>query len=63
MKKNWTKKQIIELFNHSETAKERNIQYSLKSISNKRLPIIVGDICNVLSHNISPQPSAKDRVG
>jgi hypothetical protein len=52
MSKNWTKKQIVELFNNSETAKEKNIQYSLKSLSNKRLPIIVADICKVLKQNI-----------
>lgn len=50
MVKNWTKKQIIELFNHSRTAREKNIQYSLKSLPNKRLPTIVTEIYNLLSH-------------
>jgi hypothetical protein len=52
MAKKWTKKRIIELFNNSETAKEKNIQYSLKSLSNKSLPTIVTDICYVLKNNI-----------
>ena len=45
----WTKKQIIELFNNSETAKAENIQYPLKSLSNKKLSKIVTDICDLLS--------------
>lgn len=44
----WTKKQIIELFNNSETAKEENIQYPLKSLSNKKLSKIVTEICDLL---------------
>ena len=52
MRKRWTKKQIIELFNSSETAEESKIQYSLKSLSNKRLHVIVSEICNILRHNM-----------
>jgi hypothetical protein len=51
----WTKKQIIELFNTSETAKEENIHYPLKSLSNKKLSKIVTDICVLLSH-LTDQP-------
>jgi hypothetical protein len=50
-RKKWTKKQIIELFNNSETAKDENIQYPSKSISNKRLDVIFNEICGLLSHN------------
>ncbi len=49
--KKWTKKQIIELYNKSEAAKESNIQYPLKSLSNKKLSKIISEICKILSHN------------
>ena len=44
----WTKKQIIELFNNSDTAKEEKIQYPLKGLTNKKLSKIVNDICDLL---------------
>ena len=47
--KKWTKKQIVDLFNRSVNAKEKNIQYPLKSLSNKRLSKIIVDICEILS--------------
>ena len=50
-RKKWTKNEIIELFNHSETAKEKNFHYPPKSLSNKRLSAIVTDICKLLGHN------------
>ena len=49
-RKKWTKKQLIDLFNNSETAREGNIQYPLKSLSNKRLDVIFNEICGLLSH-------------
>jgi hypothetical protein len=51
MQRKWTKKKIIELFNQSETAKEKNMRYSTKSLSSKRLATIVADICSILRHN------------
>ena len=56
--KKWNKKQIIELFNNSEAAKESNFQYPLKSLSSKRLSKIVTDICKILGQN---QALHKDR--
>ena len=50
-RKKWTKKKIIELFNNSDAAKEGNMQYPLKSLSNKRLDTIITEICGLLSHN------------
>ena len=50
-RKRWTKKKIIDLFNNSDEAKEGNIQYPMKSLSNKRLDIIITEICGLLSHN------------
>lgn len=46
--KRWTKKQIIELYNSSLNAKKSKEKYPLKSISNKKLSRIIGDICNLL---------------
>ncbi len=48
LRKIWTKKQIIELFNNSLNAKEDNLSYPLKSISNKKLSRIITDICEIL---------------
>lgn len=50
-RKKWTKRQFIELFDNSETAKEKNLQYSQKLLPNKKLTTIVADICSVLRHN------------
>ena len=48
LNKRWTKKQIIELYNTSVNAEETNITYPLKSISNKKLSRIIGEICDLL---------------
>lgn len=48
LNKRWTKKQIIELYNTSVNAEETNIKYLLKSISNKKLSQIIGEICELL---------------
>lgn len=50
-RKKWTKKEFIDLYNSIETAKEENLQYSPKSLSNKRLADIVHEICKLLGHN------------
>ena len=46
--KRWTKKEIVETFNKSTNAKKSNQEYSTKSLSNKRLNRIIGDICKML---------------
>jgi len=46
LNKKWTKKQIIELFNNNANANE--IKYSLKSLSNKKLSRIIGEVCELL---------------
>ena len=46
--KKWTKKQLIEIFNCSSNAKDSMQEYSIKSLSAKRLEKIVGDICELL---------------
>ena len=49
LSKKWTKKKIIELFNESVLAKELATEYPMKSISNKKMSQIVGDICGFLN--------------
>ena len=46
--KKWTKKQIVELYNNSSNVMKSNKKYSPKSLSNKKLPRIIGDICELL---------------
>ena len=46
--KRWTKKRIVEIFNSSTNALELMQEYSIKSLSNKRLDKIVRDICELL---------------
>ena len=46
--KRWTKKRIVETFNSSKNAVELMQEYSMKSLSNKRLDKIVRDICELL---------------
>ena len=48
LNKKWTKKQIIELYNNSVEAEESNIEYPMKSISNKKVSRIIGEICELL---------------
>jgi hypothetical protein len=45
----WTKKKFIDLFNNCSIALEEGINYSLKSLSNKRLATIVNEICTMLA--------------
>ena len=47
--KKWTKKQIVELYNNSSNAKKSDEKYPLKSLSNKKLSRIIGDICELLN--------------
>ena len=47
--KKWTKKQIVELYNNSSNAKKSDQKYPLKSLSNKKLSRIIGDVCELLS--------------
>ena len=46
--KKWTKKRIIEVFNSSKNAKDSTQEYSMKSLSSKRLEKIIRDICEML---------------
>jgi len=44
LKKRWTKKEVIQLFNKSKTAKQAGLEYPLKSLSSKRFDWILGDV-------------------
>ncbi len=53
-KKRWTKKEVIDLFNESKTAKQAGLEYPIRSLSSKRFDRIVGDIVElILSTNRS----------
>ena len=45
----WTKKQLVELYNNSSNAKKSDKKYHLKSLSNRKLSRIIGDICELLN--------------
>ena len=46
--KKWTKKKIIEKFNSYANTKDTMQQYSMKSLSSKRLEKVIRDICEML---------------
>jgi hypothetical protein len=46
--KRWTKKRIIEAFNSSSNAMELMQEYSMKSLSSKKLDRIIRDVCELL---------------
>jgi hypothetical protein len=43
-KKHWTKKEVIELFNKSKTARQAGVEYPATSLSSKRFDRILGEI-------------------
>ena len=47
-KKHWTKKEVIEVFNKSKTARQAELEYPVKSLSSKRFDRIVGDIVELI---------------
>lgn len=53
-KKSWTKKEVIELFNGSKTARQAGLEYPTTSLSSKRFDRIVREIVKlILSANKS----------
>ena len=46
-KKRWTKKEIIEPFNNSKTAKDAGLNYPVKSLSSKRFDRVAGEIAKL----------------
>ena len=60
LKKRWTKKEVVEVFNKSKTAKEAGLEYSLKSLSAKRFDRIAREIVKLaLSANKPLQRTRK----
>ena len=49
VKKKWTKKEIIQLYNNSRYVRETEKKYSEKSLSTKRLDRIVVDVAKLIS--------------
>jgi hypothetical protein len=57
-KKHWTKKEVIELFNKSKTAREAGLEYPLSSLSSKRFDRILGEIVSlILNANKAMNPT------
>jgi hypothetical protein len=53
-KKSWTKKEVIEVFNGSKTARQAGLEYPTTSLSSKRFDRIVREIVKlILSANKS----------
>ena len=44
IKKRWTKKEVIDMFNRSNTARQAGMEYAAKSLSSKRLDQIIREI-------------------
>jgi hypothetical protein len=50
--KKWSKKQLIETFNNSLNIRESQQEYSMKSLSSKKVERIIGDLCRILNNEI-----------
>jgi len=60
-KKHWTKKEVIELFNKSKTARQAGVEYPATSLSSKRFERILGEIIKQIRNadrrsKIDPKP-------
>jgi len=53
-KKSWTKKEVIELFNKSKTAKQAGLEYPARSLSSKRFDRIAGEIVKLILNANKP---------
>jgi len=58
LKKRWTKKEIVAMFNNSDTARQLGKQYSTRSLSSKRLDRIVAEIAALI-----PSPNRRTHAG
>jgi len=47
-KKSWTKKEVIEVFNRSKTARQAGLEYPTRSLSSKRFDRIIGEIVKLI---------------
>jgi hypothetical protein len=48
IKKRWTKKEVIDMFNRSITARQVGLEYAAKSLSSKRLDQIIKEIAALI---------------
>ena len=58
----WSKNRLIEMFNASANAQRAGLQYPYRSLSNRRIEVIVRDIADLLNHaeKVAPKrPVAK----
>jgi len=48
MRRKWSKKKIIQTYNQSRNCAQIGVTYSEKSLSSKRLEVVVGDIVELI---------------
>jgi len=53
IKKRWTKKEIIALYNNSDAAKRSGVEYSTKSLSAKRIDRIIAEVAALVRASTS----------
>lgn len=56
VKYRWTKREVIELFNQSATARKAGLEFPMKSLANKRVDRIIGEIADLIEE-------ARRRIG
>jgi hypothetical protein len=62
-KKSWTKKEVIEVFNGSKTARQAGLEHSAKSLSSKRFDRIMREIVELTSIANNRLKRARKPVG
>jgi hypothetical protein len=59
-KKSWTKKEVVEVFNGSKTARQAGLEYSARSLSSKRFDRIMREIVELTSIANKPLKRARN---
>jgi hypothetical protein len=60
--KRWSKNRVVEMFNASANAQRAGLRYPYRSLSSRRMEVVVHDVADLLNHaqKIAPkQPVAK----
>lgn len=63
--KQWTKAQVIEMFNMSLNAQRGGLQYSQRSLANRRLAAVIRDVAELVmqAEQTVPRDARKDGCG
>lgn len=59
IEKQWKKAQVVDLFNTSLNAQRAGLQYPHRSISNRRLDVVIRDVVELLGLAEQPVPRAQ----